>query len=300
MSRSRSLRISLAVKSSSFWIDSARLPRFSALEENLEVDVAVIGAGVTGITAAYLTKNAGHTVALLDRGRCGGVDTSFTTAHLAYVTDERLHKLVKNFGREKAKAVWDAGMAALDQIVANIRHERIQCEFSWVPGYLHARLQGNRKEDRSTLQKDAGLAQALGFHAEYLETIPFFGLPGVKFEHQAKFHPLKYLAALVRAIPGNGSHVFENTEAREVQQKPLAVIAGRQKIRCRYVVLATHTPLMGKTNIVSATLFQSKLALYTTYAVGARLPAGYWPALLLSPSRSPARIRLRDFWRGRS
>src|SRR5439155_7746343 len=96
-----------------------------------------------------------------------------------------------------------------------------------------------------------------------------------------------YLAALVRAIPGNGSHVFENTEAREVQQKPLAVIAGRQKIRCRYVVLATHTPLMGKTNIVSATLFQSKLALYTTYAVGARLPAGTLPEALFWDTGQP-------------
>ncbi len=82
-----------------YWIDTAVLPRFPRLTRNVHVDVAVIGGGITGITAAYLLKKAGMTVALLERGAFASVDTGHTTAHLTYVTDLRLSELVKNFGQ---------------------------------------------------------------------------------------------------------------------------------------------------------------------------------------------------------
>src|SRR6266480_3726973 len=107
----------------SFWSDSTHLPRFPKVTKDLQVDVAIIGAGITGITAAYLLKKAGHSVALLERDRCGGVDTRHTTAHLTCVTDERLHKLATRFGKETARAVWEGGLAAIDQISNNIRAE---------------------------------------------------------------------------------------------------------------------------------------------------------------------------------
>ena len=74
---------------SSYWTDSAPLPRFPALAKNLEVDVIVVGGGITGITAAYLLKQDGQRVALLERGRLAAVDTGHTTAHLTAVTDLR-------------------------------------------------------------------------------------------------------------------------------------------------------------------------------------------------------------------
>lgn len=241
------------------------------------MDIAIIGGGITGVTAAYFFKKAGCTVALIERGRCGGFDTANTTAHLTCVTDARLSKLVAKFGREAAKTVWDGGRAAIDQIFANIRDEKIECDFDWIPGYLHAPLEQNAEKEIKSLQKDSQLANELGFPAEFLDSIPLVNRPGIKFLHQAKFHPLKYLAALLRAIPGRGSYVFENTEAGEIQSRPLAVKVCKQKIRCSYLVLATHTPLTGKTNLVSATLFQTKLFLYTSYAVGAKIPSGFAP-----------------------
>ena len=117
-----------------YWIDSAPLPRFPKLEQNLEVDVLVIGGGITGLTTAYLLKKAGQTVALLERSHCARVDTGHTTAHLTAVTDLSRQELAKTFGKDAARAVWDAGRAALDQIVNNIRAEDISCDFRWVSG----------------------------------------------------------------------------------------------------------------------------------------------------------------------
>jgi glycine/D-amino acid oxidase-like deaminating enzyme/nitrite reductase/ring-hydroxylating ferredoxin subunit len=261
---------------SSYWIDSAALPRFPRLDRDLEVDVVVVGGGITGITAAYLLKRAGKSVALLERDRCARIDTGHTTAHLTGVTDLRLHEIAGTFGKDAARAVWDASSAAIDQIVTAIRGEDIACDFRWVSGYLHAPL-GDREPDPKPLQQEAKTAHELDIPAEFMASVPFFNLPGVKFPHQALFHPRKYLAALVQKIPGGGSHVFEHTAVEEAQEKPRAVRSGDYTIRCDYIVLATHTPLMGNTGMLSATLFQSKLALYTSYVLGAKLKSGFIP-----------------------
>src|SRR5438045_1327056 len=108
-----------------YWLDTARPRKFPSLHRDLEVDVVVVGGGITGATAAYLLKKSGATVALIERDRCVGGETGHTTAHLTYVTDERLRQLVKDFGRDHAQATWDAGAAAINQIKEVIDHEAI-------------------------------------------------------------------------------------------------------------------------------------------------------------------------------
>ena len=98
------------------WIDDTPIRRFLKLQKNITVDVLVVGAGVTGITTAYLLKKAGSTVALVERERVASIDTGHTTAHLTYVTDVQLQQLVRYFGNDHARAAWDAGAAAIDEI----------------------------------------------------------------------------------------------------------------------------------------------------------------------------------------
>jgi glycine/D-amino acid oxidase-like deaminating enzyme/nitrite reductase/ring-hydroxylating ferredoxin subunit len=250
------------------------MPRFPSIGRDVTVDVAVVGGGITGVTAAYLLKEAGATVALVERSRIGGVDTGHTSAHLTSVTDLRLHRMRSKFNDSVAKAVWDAGAAAIDQIHSLVTAEQIACDFKWVPGYLHSPVRRPPASVLGDLDKEAKAAAQLGIQAERLPRVPLFGTPGIRFPHQAVFHPLKYLAALVRTIPGKGSHVFEHSPVDEVLERPLAVKAGERRVRCRYLVFATHNPLMGNTPMVSALFFQTKLSLYTSYALSAELPRG--------------------------
>ncbi len=275
------------MQTGSYWQFSETPPEFPSIANDLEVDVVIIGAGLTGITAAWLLKREGAKVALLDRQRCAAADTGHTTAHLTYVTDERMHTLVKNFGKDGAKAFWEAGVAAIDQIYEIVKSTGGDADFKWVPGFLHGRLDKSDKADRDSLEEDAQLARELGFDAEFLEQVPFANRPGVRFANQAKFHPYKYLAPMLRAIPGDGSYVLENTEATEVEEKPLAVRANKFKIRCSYLMIATHTPLLGKTALLKGTLFQSKLALYTSYVLGAKLPLNSLPNALYWDTSDP-------------
>ena len=269
-----------------YWMEEV-LPEFPPLANDLEVDVVVIGGGLTGITAAYLLKKEGVKVALVERQRCAAADTGHTTAHLTYVTDYRLHRLVKHFGCDGAKAFWEAGVAAIDQISNIVRELNIDCDFKWVPGYLHSKLFERAESEIASLKEDTQLARQLQFDVQWLDKVPYANRPGIRFANQAKFHPRKYLRALLKAIPGDGSHVFEDTEAGELKDKPLRVEAGRFHIRCKYVIIATHNPLMGKCNVLNATLFQSKLALYTSYVLGAKLPKGLVPEALYWDTSDP-------------
>lgn len=259
------------------WFEGVSFPRGTRVLQDVKVDVAIVGAGITGLTAAYWLKRAGCTVAVVERGRLGGVDTASTTAHLTPVVDTRYFDLARKFGRDAARAVWDANGAAIDHIVSAVRQQDIACDFRWVPGYLHAPPGGDRKRWVRALKKEAAATRALGIRSQYLESVPLVDEPGLLFPHQALFHPRKYLAALARAIPGRGSHLFEHSAVEEVQDRPLAVKIGRHRVQCGRLFLATHTPLMGRTGMLPALLFQTKLYLYTSYALGARLPAGLLP-----------------------
>jgi len=271
----------------SYWMDSASIPRFTKLSSDERVDAVVIGGGITGLTAAYLLIAAGKSVALLERGRCATVDTGHTTAHLTMVTDTRLSELVKSFGRDHAQAVWDAGLAAIHQIDAIVRDEDIACDFAWVPGYLHAPRDSSKQADDVDFDEEAALAAKLGFDAEFVKDVPLMGGAGVRFDNQARFHPRMYLAGLARAIKARGGHIYEHTEAREFCHEPLSVKANNHTIRCNDVVLATHTPLTGLNSLASATLFQTKLALYTSYVIGGRVAKGQIPDALFSDTGDP-------------
>jgi glycine/D-amino acid oxidase-like deaminating enzyme/nitrite reductase/ring-hydroxylating ferredoxin subunit len=264
-----------------YWADSTSAARFPKLDRDEAVDVVVVGGGIAGLTAAYLATAAGRTVAVLERDRLAEIDTGHTSAHLTMVTDRLLRELVETFGRDHAQAVWDAGRAAIVQIDAIVRDERIACDFTWIPGYLHAPLGADQDRAAAALREEAALAGDLGFDASFVGDVPLAGGPGVRFGDQARFHPRRYLAGMAQTIVDRGGLIFENTAAEEFSDRPLSVKASGHTITCGHIVLATHNPLVGTAGIVGATLFQTKLALYTSYVVAARVGKGRVPDALL-------------------
>ena len=139
------------------------------------------------------------------------------------------------------------------------------------------------------LREEAALAFDLGFNARYLDEVPVMARPGVAFEDQARFHPGKYLAHLARLVEGGGSFIFEQTPYEEIGEHPITLKAGGFTISCGYVVLATHTPLMGKATFAGATLLQTKLYLHTSYVIGGRLPNESAPEALFWDTADPYR-----------
>jgi hypothetical protein len=234
---------------------SIPVPRFPRQKLPRDVDVVIIGAGITGLTAAYLLKRSGKRVAVFDREHVGAGETGNTSAHLTYVTDLRLTELVQRFGKDAATLVWRGGATAIDLIETRVKELGITCGFQRIPGFLYASLHGSNDESQE-LQTEAALARELGFSARFLADGPILEKPAVSYADQALFHPLQYLAALARAVDGDGSFVCDACEVGEVLNDPTVVIVNGETIACDYVIIATHVPMTGATGIVSSTLFR--------------------------------------------
>jgi glycine/D-amino acid oxidase-like deaminating enzyme/nitrite reductase/ring-hydroxylating ferredoxin subunit len=203
------------------------------------------------------------------------------------VTDERLSDLANGFGRTHAQAVWDAGLAAIATIDDIVRTHAIDAEFEWVDGYLHAPSGEDPGEHAKHLKTDAQLAGELGFDAEYLDSVPLVGRPGVRFANQARIHPRQYLAGVAKAFVALGGRIHEHSEADEFCDSPRTVKANGHTVTCEDVVIATHNPLVGFGGMAGATLFQTKLALYTSYVIAGRVARGVVPDALWWDTADP-------------
>ncbi len=259
------------MKKNSFWNDDFHIEEFPVLQGDHDVDVLVVGAGITGITTAYLLKQAGCRVAVIDQQGVGGGETAHTTAHLTQVTDTRLSELASKVGEDAARALWEAGRLAIEQIRDLTTELGIECAWGEVPGYLFAAEDKDVAVEVPDLENDALLATKFGFEAHLLESDPFFGRPAVRFPNQAKLHPTRYLAALAKEIPGEGSHVFSKTSASGLEADEHVLRGDKGTIRYGTLVAATHVPIQGAKGTFAAALFQTKLASYSTYAIGAEI-----------------------------
>ena len=247
----------------SLWLGTTAAPRFESLRNGVHVDVAIVGAGITGITAALLLKQRGRKVAVLEKERIGGGETGNTTAHITEAVDARYHSIAKDFSKEAAKLVAEASHASIEQIATLVRQYSIDCGFRRVPGYLYT----ERRKDVAELKKEAVAAAEAGVKTRWVEDVPlpFETRGAVLFEDQAQFHPLAYLLALAKQVPGDGSFIFDETFVTEIREgEPCVVETASGSITADVVVQATNAPITGFTKL------HTQNASYRSYAIAYR------------------------------
>jgi glycine/D-amino acid oxidase-like deaminating enzyme/Rieske Fe-S protein len=255
----------------SVWSEATPAPPYPPLDGNVGADVAVVGGGITGITAALLLARAGRRVAVVEARRIGKGETGKTTAHLTEALDVPYHTLISRFGQGGARLAAAAQRAAIDRIAAFVDECGIPCDFRRVSGFAFAET----KADVAELEREAVAVRKLGLNVALVDRAPLpFPIAGaLRFDDQATIHPRIYLQGLERAFVALGGQIFEDTQVTAIDEGPRVsdggsicrVISDRGVVTARAVIVAAHVP------IVNRVLLHAKLAAYRSYVVGVDL-----------------------------
>ena len=202
-----------AGQSVSVWMKTATLPTFPALTKDEHADVCIVGAGIVGLTTAYLLGRAGKSVVVVDDGPLVSGETERTTAHLCTTLDDRYFELERLHGAKGAQLAAASHAAAIDEIERIVIEEKIDCDFERLDGYLFV----PPGESPDLLERELAAAHRVGLTDVRMvprsPLVSFDTGPALCFPRQAQFHPLKYFAALARAIVRDGGHIYTHTHA---------------------------------------------------------------------------------------
>jgi len=267
----------------SLWMDTVEPVSYPPLTDDARTHVCVIGAGIAGITTAYLLARAGKAVVVIDNGPVGGGQTGRTTAHISNALDDRYSQIAKLFGDDGARRAAESHTAAIQRIEAIAELEDIDCDFERLDGFLFLHEGGKREilDDELEATHLAGLADTGLFARAPLDS--FDTGVALRFPRQAQFHPLKYLNGLARAITRDGGRIYCGTRAKDIEDGvPCKVTtADGHTITAEDVVVATNSP------VNDWMVMHTKQAPYRTYVVGLRVPAGSIPHMLLWDTGDP-------------
>ena len=270
-------------KHASFWVASTGETAFPPLAGRERVDVAIVGGGIAGITAALLLKEAGRTVALVDSKRILRGATGYTTAKLTSGHGLLYAHLIKRFGERRARLYAEANQAAIEHVATVVERHGIDCDFRQRDNYVYA----DERDERSSIEQEVEAEAKLGLPASLVAEppLPFATRGAVRLERQAEFHPRKYLLFLAERLAGDGSHVFEGTRAGQVDEGRggCRVETDRGTIEAGRVLVATQIPFLDRG------LFFTTVHPYRAYVLAAPIEEANAPEGMFVSSKSPTR-----------
>ena len=229
----------------SIWHATSQMPHFPPLWGDINVDVLVIGGGMAGLLCAYSLQKAGISCAVAEAKTIGGGITKNTTAKITSQHGLIYKKIADKYGLEKAGLYLEANEKALTDLRELC--QKIDCDFYEADNFIYS------TENRQKLEEELAVLQALGFPAELEEKLPMpvSTVGAVKFPHQARFHPLKFLSAI-----GENLTIYEDTPVEQLTRE--GALTPHGKIRAEAIVVATHFPFLNKHGSFFLKLYQQR------------------------------------------
>jgi len=219
----------------SIWRETVQLPEWPVLTGEIETEAVVIGGGMAGVLTAYLLQMKGIDCVLLEANRVGGGVTEGTTAKITAQHGICYDTMTRQFGKELAGQYARANLEAIAFYAQIIADQQIDCDFQRVAAHLYT-----AKPDKA-LERECKAAQALGLPAQMVDMseLPFPVWGALRFEDQAMFHPLKFLAHIAAKC-----RIYEKSRVLEIEDGAVTTEQGR--VRAKHVVVATHFPFLNR------------------------------------------------------
>ena len=227
----------------SYWRESYPTPLYPVLNENLEVDVAIVGAGISGLTAAYLLKQSGFNVAVVEKSTIGGGTTGRTTGKVTSQHNLIYDDLQKRLGQPTARIYGEANQLAVEQINLIIKNEKINCDWQRDDNYVYT----DDPKKVEQFKQEAKAAADIGLPAsfEISSPLPFKIRAAVKFTNQAKLNAQAYILGLAQAVDGGGSYVFENSNVIGIRDgSPGRIRTKKATINAKDIIVASNVPTL--------------------------------------------------------
>jgi glycine/D-amino acid oxidase-like deaminating enzyme/nitrite reductase/ring-hydroxylating ferredoxin subunit len=268
-------------RSQSLWELDAPQRTFTPLAGEAAADVCIVGAGIAGMTSAYLLARAGRSVVVLERDAVGAGETGQTTAHLSSALDDFYQVLERVHGPDGARLAFESHQAAIETIGRIVAEEGIECGYRRVDGYWFLGP-GN---DRGLLDRELEAARRAGAAVELLERIPgvaFDSGPALRFRGQGQFHALRYLSALADGVVRLGGRIHTGNAVTTVEGGERARAAGEGfGVTAGAVLVCTNPPVHDRFSP------HAKQAPYRTFVIAGRVPAAAVPEALFWDSLDP-------------
>lgn len=234
------------IRHEALWVTTTREgPSFPSLDRHVDIDVAVIGAGIAGLTTALLCKREGLSVAVLEAGKVAMSTSGQTTAKVTVQHGLIYDELQSKFGAEPARLYAKGNQAALRTMESLIEELRIECDWEHRPAFTYT----DEPDRLAAIEREVAAARDCGVAAHFVtETdLPWQVQGAIRVDEQAQFHPRRYCLALAEQIDGEGCVVFERTRAVDVEEgSPCAVKTDRHDLSADRVVIATHLPFLDR------------------------------------------------------
>lgn len=246
----------------SIWFTSCPIDRRNPLDRDIKTDIAVIGAGMTGILTAYKLQKTGKSVVVLEANRIASGQTGKTTAKLTSQHGLFYHRMIQDWGEEKARLYAQANENAIEAYRGLVQEEQIDCDFETTDAYVYS-------QNAEMLKKEALAAQKLGICASFVPTphFPIDAAGAVKFQNQAQFHPLKLIAPLAQKLT-----IYENTLVLSVDAHQIKT--NRGTVWASKIIFACHYPFIIFPGMYFARMHQERS--YVLALENADPPEGMW------------------------
>lgn len=239
----------------SYWLASTHTTDYPTLNEDIDVDILIIGGGFVGFACAYQLVDEGFKIAILEGNRILNGVTAHTTAKVTSQHGLIYSKIQNQMSKELAQQYADANQHAIQEIKRIADKHNIDCDY--VAESAFAYTQQDKYIEK--IEDEIKVATDLGIKASFTDKIPF-SLPikgAVRFDDQAQFHPRKFTLGLAKYVEENGVQIFENSRAIDIEEENgyVVITAQGKRVAAKRVIIASHYPFYNKHGMYFSRLY---------------------------------------------